>query len=72
MKTRTKKPFMSAFARFKVNQVVKVNYDEDLPLYQIKFRFMDIDDGSIVYLCVSKDGHQESFTQSQLEAVDAK
>lgn len=68
MKTRTKKPFMSAFARFKVNQVVKVK-DDERPLFQMKFRFMDIDTGDIIYLCVTKDGLQESFTQPQLEAA---
>lgn len=65
MKKKAKKPFLSAFARFKVNDIVKPRYG-DRPLFQVKLRLMDIDTGDIIYMCVSKAGEHDTFTQSGL------
>lgn len=65
MKKKTKKPFLSAFARFKVNDIVQPRYG-DRPLFQVKLRLMDIDTGDIIYMCVSKAGERDTFTQSSL------
>lgn len=68
MKNKLKKPFLSAFARFKVNDIVQPKYGER-PLFQVKLRLMDIDTGEIIYMCVSKAGERDTFTQSGLLPV---